>query len=291
MAVDANTIKTTDLVAQSIDFTEQFSQGLSTLLNVLGVTRKQALSQGSVIKFYKTEGTLVSGDVAEGEIIPLSKITRKEAGTQELRFKKYRKVTTAEAIQKGGFNQAVQTTDQKLLRLVQDEVKTNWFNFLTTTTGTTSTNGVGFQAAVANAIGQFNVVWEGYGVQPVAFINPLDVYAYLAQAPVSTQTAFGLNYIENFMGFSAVILSASVPAGKIYVTAPDNINLAYADLHGDLSGAFNFTTDQTGLIGVAHNELLNAMSYETVVTTASVLYPEISAGIIVSDIRTATASK
>ena len=94
-----------------------------------------------------------------------------------------------------------------------------------------------------------------------------------------------MNYIENFLGFSAVILSASVPAGKIYVTAPDNINLAYADLHGDLSGAFNFTTDQIGLIGVAHNELLNALSYETVVTTASILYPEISAGIIVSEIK------
>lgn len=285
MTVDANTIKTTDLVAQSIDFTEQFSQGLSTLLNVLGVTRKQALSQGSVIKLYKTEGTLVSGDVAEGDVIPLSKVTRKVSSTQELKFGKWRKVTTAEAIQKAGFNQAVQATDQKLLHLVQEQVKTNWFNFLTTATGTTTTNGVGFQAAVASAIGQFNVVWEGYGVQPVAFVNPLDVYTYLAKAPVLTQTAFGLNYIENFLGFSAVVLSASVPAGKIYVTAPDNINLAYADLRGDLSGAFNFTTDQTGLIGVAHNELLNALSYETVVTTASILYPEISAGIIVSEIK------
>lgn len=43
-----------DLIAQSIDFTEQFTGSISTLLQVLNVTRMQPMAVGSQIKIYKS---------------------------------------------------------------------------------------------------------------------------------------------------------------------------------------------------------------------------------------------
>ena len=67
---DANLITSEDLIAQSIDFNEQFTGNLSKLLEALGVIRMTAMAQGSTIKIYKSEVTNADGTVAEGEIIP-----------------------------------------------------------------------------------------------------------------------------------------------------------------------------------------------------------------------------
>ena len=114
---ETNLTTQADLVAQSIDFTEQFTQGIQTLLNALGVVRMQSMTSGSQIKIYKSEVTKVDGNVAEGEVIPLSKVTRKLANTLTLSFKKYRKQTTIEAIQSaGGITPAIVDSDNKLMR-------------------------------------------------------------------------------------------------------------------------------------------------------------------------------
>ena len=81
---ETNLTTSTDLVAQSIDFVEQFSGGIQTLLNALGVIRMQPMTTGSQIKIYKSEVTKVDGNVAEGEVIPLSKVTRKLANNLTL---------------------------------------------------------------------------------------------------------------------------------------------------------------------------------------------------------------
>lgn len=134
-----NITTSTDLIAQSIDFTEQFTGSISTLLQALNVTRMQPMAVGSQIKIYKSEVTKANGNVAEGEVIPLSKVTRKLADTKELAYKKYRKQTTAEAIQSAGFNAAVNDTDSKLLRSIQGDIKKDFFDFVQT--GTTKTSG------------------------------------------------------------------------------------------------------------------------------------------------------
>lgn len=86
MAVE-NITTSSDLVAQSIDFAEQFNGSISTLLQVMGVTRMQPMAVGSQIKIYKSEVTKADGNVAEGEVIPLSKVTRKLADTKELAYR------------------------------------------------------------------------------------------------------------------------------------------------------------------------------------------------------------
>lgn len=277
-----NITTSTDLIAQSIDFTEQFTGSISTLLQALNVTRMQPMAVGSQIKIYKSEVTKANGNVAEGEVIPLSKVTRKLADTKELTYKKYRKQTTAEAIQSAGFNAAVNDTDSKLLRSIQGDIKKDFFDFVQT--GTTKTSGDTFQKAIAQALGQLAIKWEDDDVQSVLFANPFDFYTYLGDSNITTQTAFGLTYIQNFLGFNTIILTGAVKQGTVAATASQNLNYAYAALNGNLNQAFNLTTDETGLIGVVHNAVTENASYETMALTSGVLFPERLDGIVVATI-------
>ena len=277
-----NITTSTDLIAQSIDFTEQFTGSISTLLQALNVTRMQPMAVGSQIKIYKSEVTKANGNVAEGEVIPLSKVTRKLADTKELAYKKYRKQTTAEAIQSAGFNAAVNDTDSKLLRSIQGDIKKDFFDFVQT--GTTKTSGDTFQKAIAQALGQLAIKWEDDDVQSVLFANPLDFYTYLGDSNITTQTAFGLTYIQNYLGFNTIILTGAVKQGTIAATASQNLNYAYATLNGNLNQTFNLTTDETGLIGVVHNSVTENASYETMALTSGVLFPERLDGIVVATI-------
>ncbi len=277
-----------DLIAQSIDFTEQFTGSISTLLQALSVTRMQPMAVGSQIKIYKSEVNKADGNVAEGEVIPLSKATRKLSETKELAYKKYRKQTTAESIQAAGFGPAVNDTDSKLLRSIQGDIKKDFFDFVKT--GTTKTTGATFKKAVSSALGQLAIKWEDDDVQSVLFANPLDFYDYLGDTTVTTQSAFGLSYLQNFLGFNAIILTGAVDQGTVAATASQNLNYAYAAMNGSLTQAFNLTTDETGLIGVAHTPVTENASYETLALTSGVLFPERLDGIVVATIG-ATPSK
>ncbi|TAS60131.1 hypothetical protein BV266_16555, partial [Lactiplantibacillus plantarum] len=98
-------------------------------------------------------------------------------------------------------------------------------------TGTTKTNGDTFQKAIAQALGQLAIKWEDDDVQSVLFANPLDFYTYLGDSNITTQTAFGLTYIQNYLGFNTIILTGAVKQGTIAATASQNLNYAYAALN------------------------------------------------------------
>lgn len=291
MAVDPNTNMAADLVNISIDFKERFTENIKKLQEVLGIMSLTPMSAGNQIKIYKSEVTKADSNVAEGEEIPLSKVTRKLAKTITLDYKKYRKVTTAESIQANGFTQAITDTDNLLLRSIQKDLKQDFFGLVTGMTGTTKATADDFKGGIAKTLGQMAVMWEDYDVDTVLFINPIDFYDYLAKAELTTQTTFGLNYLENFMGFSKVIMSTAIPQGKVYATPSQNINLAYANVNGgSLSQAFNFATDATGLIGVTHNSVNENLTYQTVIMNGMVLFPERVDGIIETSINEASGA-
>lgn len=288
MAAPLNETTKADLIAQSIDFTEQFNGSVTTLLKILGVSRLTPMSAGSQIKIYKSEVTKPAGQAAEGDVIPLSKVTRKLSVTEELAFSKYRKQVTAEAIQAAGFTPAVADTDNKLLKEIQKDIKTNLVKFVMT--GTTTATGTNLQTALANALGQLAVKWEDDDVQSVVFVNPIDFYAYLGNANVTVQTSFGLQYVQNFLGFNTIIMTGLVPRGNVAATASQNINYAYAAMSGSLGQAFGLTTDETGLIGIVHDAKTDNASVETLAMTASAVYPERLDGIVVATIAPTAGS-
>lgn len=289
-AVDAKTVKEADLAkVRDVDFTERFSKGIDTLMAMLGVTRKQEKRAGEVLKVYKATGTLESGVVAEGEVIPLSKYQTTYEAVGEAVLNKWRKVTTAEAISSKGYGQAVNDTNDKMLKDIQKGVRTSFVNFLATGTGKAS--GVGLQATLAQAWGQLQVLFEDTSVQSVYFMNPIDVADYLGGAQISTQTAFGMSYIENFLGLGTVILASDVPKGKLYATAAENIVLYYIPVtSADMAQAFDLTSDATGLIGIHTGPTYDNLSAETVAASGVGLFAEKLDGIVVGTINPATGA-
>lgn len=238
---------------REVDFVAQFAHNsLAKLIEVLGVTRKIPMMEGTTMYVYSMSGTLQNGAVTEGDVIPLSKITQTKTPVGEITLKKWRKAVSAEAIKKSGLQTAVVETDAKLLSLVQQGIRSDLFTFLNgTITGSESVAGTGLQAALANAWGELQVKFEDDTAEAVYFVNPLDVADYLGKATITVQTAFGMNYIENFLGLGTVILTSQITQGTFVATAKQNIILYYLTMNGDVAEAFSLTTDELGYIGIA----------------------------------------
>lgn len=279
-----NLIKKADLAkAREIEFTYTFAEGVRKLMEALGVTRKIAKQAGTVLKAYKAVGTLENGDVAEGDTIPLSKYATEPVNFGEITLKKWRKATSAEAIVERGYDQAVEMTTDRMLRDVQKAIRTDLFTFLATGTG--EATGADFQSALAQAWGQLQVKFEDDAVQAVYFVNPLDIADYLGAAQITTQTAFGMTYVEDFLGLGTVIMNASVPKGKIYATAKENIVLYYIPVNGaDLGEAFDFTSDETGYIGIHETPDYTNMTASDTVVNGMVFFAERIDGVVVGSI-------
>lgn len=253
MAAETNLITTAQMKrVREVDFVNQFSHAnLNKLIEALGVTRRIPMMEGTTMYVYSVTGTLQDGKVNEGEIIPLSQYETKKTAIGEITLKKWRKGVSAEAIKKSGYDSAVRDTDTALLRDAQKGIRTDFFAFLNGTIDNSVTaTGVGLQSALANAWGQLQVKFEDDTAQAVYFVNPLDVADYLGSANIEMQTAFGMNYIENFLGLGTVIMNSNITKGTFVATAKDNLIMYYLTMNGDIANAFDLTTDETGYIGI-----------------------------------------
>jgi len=102
MAAENNVIKKAQIAkVREVDFSLLFTENVKNLIKMLGVTRKIAVQAGTTLKVLKVTGTLESGIVAEGDIIPLSKYETTWTPVAEATLNKWRKATTAEAMLKG----------------------------------------------------------------------------------------------------------------------------------------------------------------------------------------------
>ena len=249
----AGLVKAEDLKKiREVDFVQQFTHSsLAKLIEVLGVTRKIPMQEGTTMYVYTMSGTLENGAVGEGETIPLTEIEQTKTPVGDITLKKWRKGVSAEAIVKSGSAVAIRDTDAKLLSLVQQNVRSDLFSFLNgTITGSTSVVGAGLQKALAAAWGQLQVLFEDDTAQAVYFVNPLDIADYLGNATISTQTAFGMNYIEDFLGLGTVIMSSRITEGTFIATAKENLIMYYITMNGDLADEFGLTVDELGYIGI-----------------------------------------
>lgn len=90
---------------REVDFVHQFEHNsLEKLTEVLGITRRIPMMEGSTLYYYTTTGELQDGNVGEGEIIPLSKYETTKTAIGDISLKKWRKAASAEAIKKSGLN-------------------------------------------------------------------------------------------------------------------------------------------------------------------------------------------
>lgn len=264
---ETNVITTQQMTkAREIDFVQRFTgDGLQKLLEIMGVTRQIAMIDGTKLYYYVTTGKLESGVVPEGEIIPLSQYKRDKIPVGDITLKKWRKAATAEAILKSGYEEAVRQTDNKLLSDVQNGIRRDFFTYLTgivqPASGTegedgyvpavgTAVTGSTLQAVIAKTWGNLQVLFENDSADIVHFIHPLTIADYLATANITTQTAFGFTYIEDFLGMGTVVTNSRVPQNAVYSTAKENLIMYYIPVTAEAMRAFTMTADQTGLVGI-----------------------------------------
>lgn len=275
---------------KSIDFVNKFSKNINDLLRLLGVTRRQELTNDLKIQTYKWTADVGTTKTAEGETIPLSKMTRAKDQEYTVEWFKKRRAVSAEAIARHGASRAITEADTRLLREIQNGIKDDFLAYLKKTK--TKVKGKSLQQALANSWGKLTTFNEFEGSPLVSFVNPLDVAEYLGTTAVASDASnvFGFTLLQNFLGMQNVIVMPSCPQGKIYTTAVENLVFAYLNVAGgDLGGLFADFTDETGLIGVARDRHLNNLTFESVFFGANVLFAEIPDGVVEATIEPASA--
>ena len=248
---EANLITQSQMAkVREVDFVRQFVGNiLRKLEEALGVTRKIPMEEGTTMYYYTTTGTLQDGNVPEGEIIPLSQMARNKVPVGEITLKKWRKAASAESIKKSGYNEAVVETDKKLVNLVQNGIRSDFFTHLNSIDGSVVAEST-LQAVLAGCWGQLQVLFEDEQIESVYFVNPLTISDYLKTASVTVQNAFGMKYIEDFLGLGTVIMSTGIPKDHVVATAKNNLIEYYITMNGDIARAFSMTADETGFIGI-----------------------------------------
>lgn len=277
---ETNLIKSADLArVREVDFVYMFGETLAKLIEALGITRKIPKQAGTVLKYYKAVGTLESGQVPEGQLIPLSHYRTEPVEFEEIKLDKWRKATTAEAIMDKGYEQAVLMTNAEMKKDIQKNIRKKFFTSLEKGTGTAS--GPKLQSALANAWGKLQVLFEDDAIDAVYFLNPEDVAAYLGDAQIITQTAFGMTYVTNFLGLGTIIMNGSVEKGKFYATAKNNLILYYINAaESELALVFDLTMDELGLIGMHEEPDYKTMTAEMVATSGITLFAERIDGVV-----------
>lgn len=285
MAEETNLIKNSDLArVRQVDFVSQFGYSTKKLMELLGVMRLIPKQAGTLLKRHTVTGTLESGNVAEGDIIPLSKYTTVETPIGEITLSKWRKATSAEAILDKGYDQAVDETNDKMLQDIQGKIRTGIISSLTIS-GQPTASGANTQAALADAWGKLANIFENDAVETVYFLNPMDIASYLATAQITVQQAFGFSYVENFLGLGTVILNSGITAGTFKATAKQNMVGYYVPANeADLAKAFDFVSDETGLIAVHEYADYDRLTADSTFLSGIKIFADNEAGVIAGTI-------
>lgn len=294
MAAKDNLTKTADIqsTARVIDFVTRFARNWEHLREILGIMRPIRKEPGAILKSKTASVTLQSGNVGEGEEIPYSKATVIETPYEEMTVEKYAKAVSIEAIKTYGYDVAVGMTDDAFLYELQDNVTRRFYAYLNT--GKLASSETTWQRALAMAkglvINKFKQIHRTV-TNVVGFANVLDLYDYLGDANITVQTAFGFQYVQNFMGFSTVFLLSDeeIPRGRVIATPVENIVLYYVDPStSDFARAgLVYTTDgETNLIGFHVEGNYHTAVSESFAIMGMTLFAEYLDGIAVIDVDT-----
>lgn len=244
----------TNIAAREIDFVTRFGTSWQALQEVLGIMRPIKKEAGTVLRSYTASVALEDGDVDPGCVIPYSKATVTEAYKADLTLEKYAKAVPVEDVDKYGVEVAVEKTDEAFLNELQGKVLDGFYTELAddtyAMTGTYST----FQMAVAMAIGKVRDKFKKMrknSTNTVVFVNTLDLYEYLGGASISIQSQFGIDYVQNFLGATTMIVSSEIERGTVIAIPAENLVLYYVDPSTEFARlGLVYTTDgDTNLIG------------------------------------------
>lgn len=292
MAEYANTIKKADTVAAlDLEVVENFRHEFDKLAEIVGLFGVETVAAGTALYQYAITGSLdntstgndgTSGTgYAEGDFIKRSKYVLTKSSVGEVKFVPYAKQTTAQAILKGGFENAVLRTDRKAIQEMRSAIMGDFFTALNATGISTASPATGstwnLQQTLAYTSAKLGDVMETAGDEgdAIYFVNRQDAAAYLASASVSTQDTFGMTYLADFLGVKNVMLTNKVSSGLVFATPIENIHVYGIDFSTLGDTGLEYESDDLGLIGVHHAPEYNYASADTFLVRAATFMPEI----------------
>lgn len=245
------------ILPREIDFVTRFGRNWDALRDIMGIMRPIRKAPGTQLSSVKATVALENGNVEPGEVIPYSKTSFEKVAFEDLTIEKYAKAVTIEEVEKYGAAIAVEKSDEAFLNQLQIKVLTDFYTFLNAGTGATTAQAATWQKALALAKASVLDVFQRArltATEVVGFANIMDAYEYLGEANITVQTAFGINYVKDFLGYSTLFLLSApdIPEGKVIALPVENIDLYYVD-PGDSEFArlgLDYTVQgETNLIG------------------------------------------
>ena len=224
----ANETKTANIQVspQEIEFVTRFGENFNKLLTMLGISRKIEKPNGTQLKVKRANITLQSGSVGEFQTIPYSEASVAEETIGSISIEKFKKGVSLEAIADHGYQDAVRLTDEalrtKLIRTATSRMYTQLRS------GELTYRAASFQMALSMAKGlvvnKFDAMDKDI-TEVVGFANVLDAYKYIGAANITTQMLFGMEYVENFMGYRRLWLMSDgyIPSGTVCATPVENL--------------------------------------------------------------------
>lgn len=222
----------TNVLVRELDFVSAFGEDWRSLMNIFDISRPIAKVPGQGIQIITASVSSLETSPAEGVDITPSTVTITGSQIVDPTIEKYATAITIEAIDKYGYETAIERSDRAFKNKLQTAVKGKFYTFLNT--GSLTSTETTFQAALAGAKGAVLNKWSTLGLDPgevVAFVNVTDFYSYLGTASVTLQTSFGMTYIADFMGYSRIFLcdNNEVASGTVLATPVANIVAYYVN--------------------------------------------------------------
>lgn len=276
MAALENTIKAED-IAKSLDveMTTNFDGQLNRLTEILGMFGVETVNAGTAMYTYTVTGSLETDAVAEGDEVPLSKYKVDKTPIGEIPIKPYRKLTTAQAVLRGGFENAVSKTDRRMIGDARAALLGDFFTYLATGEGTAT--GAGLKMALSKADAALNKTLEDNRDSTeriIHFVSLEDIADYIGGAEVTTQTVFGMTYLKSFLGVTDIFATSKVASGTLYVTPVENLHIYGIDFSTLDDAGLAYEVSDSGLIGVHHVPSYARTSSETYVLVGGMFIAE-----------------
>lgn len=286
--------------AREVDFVTRFADNWDALRTIMGIMRPIRKAPGTKLVSYKAtvDGTLVGGtSVGEGEEIPFTKMKVTPVSYDDIEVAKYAKSVSVEAVAKYGADIAVEKTDDAFIVALQNKVLTDYYTFLGT--GTLKLTETSWQRALAMAKAKVLDKFAGMDkdvTEVVGFANIIDAYSYLGDKDITVQSAFGLNYVENFLGYRTLFLLPDkyIASNKVIATPVENIDLYYVDPGDSDFGklGLNYTVEgETNLIGVHVEGDYSRATGDMYAIMGMKLWAEYLDGIAVATVKAVGASE
>lgn len=221
-----------DVSIREVDFVTRFAKNWDALREIMGIMRPIRKAPGTKLVSYQTTVTLQPGNVGEGEEIPYSLAEVTEAAYSDISVEKYAKAVSIEAVAKYGAAVAVEKTDDEFLNQLTGNVLSKFYTFLNTgtLTGQESTWQMALAMAKGKVLDKFASMDRSV-TDVVGFANILDAYQYIGAAGITVQTAFGISYVKDFLGYSTLFLLPAkyIARNKVIAVPVENIDLYYVD--------------------------------------------------------------